>query len=102
MLLYEMSFDFISFVCSSHQGMESTVQKDNNAKKGLFFWIRSSAWKRAGTVFLARKNLSLVFIQTVAFWAEIFNHFTIYHEYIPDVCIPNRNNKLTLARQGTA
>ena len=50
------------------------MQKDNNAKKGLFFWIRSSAWKRAGTVFLARKNLSLVFIQTVAFWAEIFNH----------------------------
>ena len=89
MLLYEVSFDFISFVCSSHQGMESTVQKDNNAKKGLFFWIRSSAWKRTRTVFFWREeNLYLsIFIQTVASLAEIFNHFTIYQEDIPDVSL---------------
>ena len=66
------------------------MQKDNNAKKGLFFWIRSSAWKRTGTVFFGEKKTYIylsILIQTVASLAEIFNHFTIYHEDIPDVSL---------------
>ena len=87
MLLYEVSFDFISFVCSSHQG-RVLCKRTITPRRGYFSGLDLARGKGHALFFWREENLYLsIFIQTVASLAEIFNHFTIYHEDIPDVSL---------------
>ena len=84
MLLYEVSFYFISFVCSSHHGRKWTI----TPRRGYFSGLDLARGKGHALFFWREENLYLsIFIQTVASLAEFFNHFTIYHEDIPDVSL---------------
>ena len=81
MLLYEVSFYFITFVCSSHRG-RVLCKKTITPRRGYFSGLDLARGKGQPPFFLARKKLNTfmsIFIQTVAFLDEIFNYFTIYH-----------------------
>ena len=78
MLLYEVSFDFISFVCSFHQG-RALCKKTITPRRGYFSGLDLARGKgQALLFFFATKNLSYICLFS-------FNHLTIYNEDIPDL-----------------